>query len=171
MTQKPDTVSEEAAAPEQVDWPVQETVITLPAEQTEAPGIDTSSDFAWIQEFPGDDQGPPPQSLPLVSANRVTEVSDIILFGSALIAANDPPFILIPAHRNRLRVTLQIDSVDEGSVSVYLGNTPDVVPGFAAWHMVTTDPLVFATRDVIYVAAGASGESVSIQWATELVSE
>jgi hypothetical protein len=163
-------VSEPAAEPTIVDEPVREVIRPLDADTTTAPGVEDTG-YIWDQTYPGDDQGKPPAKLPVAMANRVTEVSDQILFGSAALLAGALPFMLTPAHRDRVRVTLQISTVAEGSVPVYIGSAPDVVPGFSAWQMVTTDPLVFRTRDAIYVAIGAAGEPVTLQWAAELVAE
>jgi len=165
---KPHNVDEAAAEPDAVDYPVQSEVIDLPAERTKADDIEDTG-FTWDQSYPGDDSPMPEASIPVLRANRVTEVSDYIVFGASLLAGATPAFILVPAHRDRLRVTIQVD-YDAATPPVYLGAGPDIVPG-DGWAVLSDIPLVFETRDAIYATTGASAGATRIQWAIELLSE
>ncbi len=164
----PSNVDEETADPTVVDYPVQSEVIDLPAETTKADDIDDTG-YIWDQSYPGDTQGMPKANLPIFTANRVTEVSDYILFGYSLLAGDTPPFILVPKHRDRLRVTVQVD-YNAANPTVYLGSGPDIVAG-GGWAVLSNIPITFDTRDAIYATTNTSANATRIQWAIELVSE
>lgn len=167
---KASTISEESAEPEVVDYPVDGSEQRpLPAETTTAPDI-TDTGFIWDESYPGDTQPMPTPARPKVQANRVTEVSDSIIFGHSMLAANTAPFILIPAHRDRLRVTIQVVVV-VGDAVVYLSSRSDLSAG-NGWQVVTSDPITFDTRDEIYAVTGPVGANATrVQWAIELVAE
>ena len=110
-----------------------------------------------------------PGRHPVLRAVRTTEVSDYIVYGSSLLAGDTPPFILVPSHRDRLRVTIQAD-YDAATPSIYLGSGPDIGAG-NGWAILSDAPLVFHTRDAIYATTGAAAGNTRIQWAIELVSE
>jgi hypothetical protein len=166
----PDTVGESAAEIRRVDYPEQLDIEALPVETTEADNIDTSSGYIFDEIMPGDSQPMPEAKPPKFSAVRVTEVSDNILFGSAILGPSNPPFILIPGHRDRVRVTIQVIN-PAGGHPVFLGEGTDISAGFSAWQVTSDRPLVFATRAAIWAATGTGGAAVTVQWAIELVAE
>ena len=172
---KPSNVDEQAAEPTAVDFPVQSEVRELPAETTTAEGIEDTG-YIFDQSFPGDTQEMPEAKPAVLRANRVTDVSDYIVFGAANIGPDTPPFILIPAHRDRLRVTI-VAPLETGGTpcSVYLGNGPDISAG-NGWFLPASEispPIVLATRDAIWAVSGPGGaaDTVRVQWAIELVKE
>ena len=165
---QPDTVGEQAAEPERVDYPVQEVVSDLPAETTSDPEV-RDTGYIWDEFYPGDTQLKAQPGPVKVRAVRTTEVSDGIIFGRTDLGPNTPPFILAPAHRDRLRVTVQIDGVGAVPI-VYLGSGPDLAPT-NGWQIVSTAPLPWETRDKVYVATGAGAGTVRVQWAIEMASE
>lgn len=172
---KPDNVDEQAAEPTAVDYPIQSELIELPAEVTTAEGIEDTG-YIFDQSFPGDTQPMPEPKPPVMRANRVTDVSDYVVFGSAIIGPDTPPFILIPGHRDRLRVTVMAPLESGGTPpSIYLGNGPDIAAG-GGWLMQGAElapPLVLATRDAIWAVSGPGGAAdfTRLQWAIELVKE
>lgn len=165
---KPSNIDEETAEPDAVDYPVQSVVRELDADTTTVEGVEDTG-YVFDQQFPGDNQDMPKAKGVVLRANRVTEVSDLIVFGAADIAADTPSFILVPAHRDRLRVTVQAD-FDAADVSVYLGHGPDISPG-QGWRLLSNQAVTFETRDAIYATSGAGANPTRIQWAIELVSE
>lgn len=165
---KPTTISEQAAEPTAVDYPLEQGVIALPADETTAENV-RDTGFVFDEFYPGDSQGMPDQKRPVLQANRVTVVSDSIVFGSSLVGPNAVPGILIPAHRDRVRVTIQAVVVG-GDPVVYLGNGPDIAAG-GGWALATSDPVYFDTRDAIWFTSGAGANPTRVQWAIELVSE
>lgn len=166
---EPDTVSEEAAKPQQVDWPEQETVKELPAERTTAPDIEDTG-YIWDETLPGETQGMPSADRPRLLATRVTQVSDTILFGAAILGVDEPVFQLIPAHRDRLRVNLQIQLVG-GQPIVYLGHDRNISETQSSWRLAVSGHLLLMTRAAIYCRTIGGSGTVRIQWATELVAE
>lgn len=164
-----DTVSEESAAPSVVDEPDRIVERELPAETTTAPGVEDTG-YIWDQSYPGDDSPMPRADKPRLIANRVTEVSDAILYGSATLPVDTPPFILVPAHRDRVRVTVQ-NLGETGDPAVYLGHGPDVQPGVNAWALQPGDVITFRTRAVVYAQTIGGADTVTLQWAAELVAE
>ena len=112
----------------------------------------------------------PTPAPPRLIANRVTEVSDSILFGSATLPVDTPPFILVPAHRDRVRVTVQ-NLGETGDPAVYVGQGYDVQAGVNAWALQPGDVITFRTRAAIYARTVGGADTVTLQWAAELVAE
>lgn len=108
-------------------------------------------------------------SLPRIIAQRVTEVSDTVIFGHAEFAANQGAGLFIPQHRDRLRVTIQTIA-GEGAPVAYIGRGPDVAEN-NGWGLYSSDPLILRTRAAIWVATGDGAGTVTVQWAIELVEE
>lgn len=165
----PETVSEEAAQPQQVDHPEQEVVRELPAARTTAEGIEDTG-FQWDQTLPGETQDMPTALPPRILTSRVTQVSDSILFGAAVLGADTPEFQLIPAHRDRLRVTIEVVQAD-GEPDVYIGSTRNINETFSGWFLQPGTPVKFETRDDIYCKTVGGANTVRIQWAAELIDE
>jgi len=169
LPDKPDNVDEQAAEPIAVDYPDQQDVLRLPAETTTAEGIEDTG-YIWDETYPGDEQPMPKAAPAVLTANRVTIVSDTVVFGSSLIGVSTPAFILVPAHRDRLRVTIQA-AFDAATPPIYIGHGPDIQPG-EGWALLSNVPVTFETRDAIYACSGPAGANTTrIQWAIELVSE
>lgn len=168
-TPEPDSVSEEAAQPQQVDYPEQETVQELPAERTTAPGIEDTG-YIWDETLPGENQGMPPADRPRLLATRVTEVSDSAIFGTAILGVDEPVFQLIPAHRDRLRVQIQMIQA-AGEPDVYLGHGRHISETQTGWEMRPGIVLVLQTRDAIYCKTIGGANTVRVQWVAELVAE
>lgn len=164
-----DTVSEQAAEPSVVDEPDRIIERELDADTTSAPGI-VDTGYIWDQSFPGEWSVKPEAEPPRLLANRVTEVSDSILYGSAELPVDTPPFILVPAHRDRVRVTVQNLGV-AGEPAVFLGHGPDAQADINTWSLQAGDVITFRTRAVIYAQTVGGAGTVTLQWAAELVAE
>lgn len=121
-------------------------------------------------EEPGEND---PISFPVqktkILAQRVSQVSDTIYFGQANVPADQSAYLFIPAHRDRLRVTIQA-VIPDGGPTPYIGSQVNT-DSSTGWGLVTSDPLTFETRDAIYLATGAGDGTVLVQWASELVAE
>lgn len=124
----------------------------------------------YSEELPGEDDPIDDRGLPRILAQRVSLVSDTILLGHSQFPPDSAPQILVPRHRDRLRVTIQC-VIDTGTEPpVYLGRGPDLRAG-EGYEIVTDDPLVFETRAPIYAVTGSGTGSVNVQWAAELMIE
>lgn len=164
-----DTVSEETAQPDIVDYPETTEVRELPAQRTESPDVeDTGS--TWEQKLPGEKQGMPPQDLAKILATRVSNVSDSVIFGAAELGPNEDVFQLVPAHRDRIRVTLEA-IIATGEPTIYIGSNRNLNAGANAWELVPDEPITFHTRDAIYCITGDGSDTSRIQWAVEMRDE
>lgn len=165
----PNTVSEEKAEPDAVDYPADTIIKPLDAERTTADDI-TDTGYIWDQTLPGETQPMPAPAAPLLSANRVTIVSDNVLFGSAEIGPNTLPFQLVPEHRDRLRVTIMAITATE-EPPIYLGSGRNISPSVNGFQLISGVPIRLETRGGIYVMSGTGSETSRVQWAAELVTE
>lgn len=167
---EPDTAAEEAAEQTVVDGAEPSEVKELPAEQTEADDITVHGGTA-SQRFPGEtmDQNPP-ADLARILATRISDVSDVTLFGAAELGPDEPTFQLIPQHRDRLRVTLEA-VIASGEPTVYIGSDRNLGENVNGWQLVSGTPITIRTRDAIYCKTVGGADTCRIQWAAELRNE
>lgn len=178
LNKDPDTVSEESAKPTVVDDPQRQDITALPAEQTEAPGI-IDTGFQWEETYPGDTQEMPAAALPRLSANRVTVVSDNLVIGRMSLPEDTPTFLLIPAHRDRIRVS--ISTIGDNQFPLFfIGHGPDLQPS-TGWAIPPLNAqagvnsgygfITLETRAAIYACTGSDNGTVTVQWVSEFVVE
>lgn len=165
-----DTEAAEAASePTVVDEPQRTDVRELPAERTTSPDVEDTG-YQWDQTLPDNADEMPRQKPPLVLGTRGLAVSDSVLFGSALLGPDTPEFQLIPAHRDRVRVTIRIVQA-AGEPDVYLGHGRNISESQTGWLAQDGDLLILETRGAVYCKTVGGADNVRIQWASELVAE
>lgn len=123
---------------------------------------------AFEEKLPGENDGIPQARLIEITAQRVTEVSDTIVTGALNLGADSPPALLIPRHRDRLRVTLSRGDTDTSAPIPLIGYGHDLTPN-TGYRLNIGQELTLATRAPIYVMTGTGTNSCTVQWIIELI--
>lgn len=145
-------------------------------DQTPIPAEIETDDGVYTDDYPGEDDPISVDNPPKILAQRVTQVSDIVLMGSQTLyipagSVRSEVALIVPGHRDRLRV--RVGTVED-TASILIGHTPNMYSSSDGWTL--TNEALIESRDAIYAMAylATSGESdinVAVQWIIELVTE